>query len=137
MMDSMDKNFIFKTKAYYEDTDAGGIVYYANYLKFFERARTEWIYSLGLKHNILNEKNIFIVVKSCQIDFVKPVKFEEEIDIVTKLTKLSPVRITMLQSAHVSGEDRVKGIVELAIIDGLGKPIKMPKHWLDLFKSCI
>ena len=49
MMDSMDKNFIFKTKAYYEDTDAGGIVYYANYLKFFERARTEWIYSLGLK----------------------------------------------------------------------------------------
>ena len=136
-MVSMDKNFIFKTKAYYEDTDAGGIVYYANYLKFFERARTEWIYSLGLKHNILNEKNIFIVVKSCQIDFVKPVKFEEEIDIITKLTKLSPVRVTMLQSAQVGGEDRVKGIVELAIIDGLGKPIKMPKHWLDLFKSCI
>lgn len=137
MMGFMDKNFIYKTKIYYEDTDAGGIVYYANYLKFFERARTEWIYSLGLNHQMLNEKNIFIVVKSCQIDYSRPVKFEEEINVITKLSKISPVRISLFQSAQVNGEDRVKGLIELAIIDGTGKPTKMPQHWLELFKSCI
>ena len=58
----MAKSFGYKTKVYYEDTDAGGIVYYANYLKYFERARTELIYSLGFNHQKLNETDTYIVV---------------------------------------------------------------------------
>jgi len=133
----MAKTFNYKTKIYYEDTDAGGIVYYANYLKYFERARTEMIYSLGYDHKKLNEEDVYIVVRSCHVDYEKPVKFEEEVDVVTELSKISPVRINLVQSANVKSEVRVKANVELAVIDQSGKPKKMPEDLYKSFKSCI
>ena len=133
----MAKTFNYKTKIYYEDTDAGGIVYYANYLKYFERARTEMIYSLGYDHKKLNEEDVYIVVRSCHVDYEKPVKFEEEVDVVTELSKISPVRINLVQSANVKSEVRVKANIELAVIDQSGKPKKMPEDLYKSFKSCI
>tara|TARA_Y200000002_G_scaffold60516_1_gene45780 strand:+ start:3170 stop:3571 length:402 start_codon:yes stop_codon:yes gene_type:complete len=133
----MVKSFAYKTKIYYEDTDAGGIVYYANYLKYFERARTEWIYSLGFNHNKLSALDTLIVVRSCYIDYEKPVKFEEKIEVVSELSKLSPVRINLIQFVKVGNETRVKAKVELAIIDQAGKPKKMPEDLYKSFKSCI
>lgn len=133
----MVKSFTYKTKIYYEDTDAGGIVYYANYLKYFERARTEWIYSLGFNHNKLSALDTLIVVRSCYIDYEKPVKFEEKIEVVSELSKLSPVRINLIQFVKVGNEPRVKAKVELAVIDQAGKPKKMPEDLYKSFKSCI
>ena len=133
----MVKSFTYKIKIYYEDTDAGGIVYYANYLKYFERARTEWIYSLGFNHNKLSTLDTLIVVRSCYIDYERSVKFEEEIEVVSKLSKLSPVRINLVQFAKVGNETRVKAKVELAVIDQAGKPKKMPEDLYKSFKSCI
>ena len=133
----MVKSFIYKTKIYYEDTDAGGIVYYANYLKYFERARTEWIYSLGFNHNKLSALDTLIVVRSCYIDYEKSVKFEEKIEVVSELSKLSPVRINLIQFVKVGNETRVKAKVELAVIDQAGKPKKMPEDLYKSFKSCI
>tara|TARA_B100001059_G_scaffold201212_1_gene208426 strand:- start:805 stop:1206 length:402 start_codon:yes stop_codon:yes gene_type:complete len=133
----MVKSFTYKTKIYYEDTDAGGIVYYANYLKYFERARTEWIYSLGFNHNKLSTLDTLIVVRSCYIDYEKPVKFEEKIEVVSELSKLSPVRINLIQFVKVGNETRVKAKVELAVIDQAGKPKKMPEDLYKSFKSCI
>ena len=133
----MGKTFIYKTKIYYEDTDAGGIVYYANYLKYFERARTECIYSLGFDHNKLNKIDTLIVVRSCNIDYVKSVKFEEEIEVASELSKISPVRINLIQSVLVEREVRVKANVELAVVDRAGKPKKMPEDLYKSFKSCI
>ena len=133
----MGKTFIYKTRIYYEDTDAGGIVYYANYLKYFERARTECIYSLGFDHNKLFKNNTLIVVRSCNIDYEKSVKFEEEIEVVSEVTKISPVRINLIQYAQVEKETRVKANVELAIVDRAGKPKKMPEDLYKSFKSCI
>ena len=137
MMDFMAKSFGYKTKIYYEDTDAGGIVYYANYLKYFERARTELIYSLGFDHKKLNEIDTYIVVRTCNTKYEKPVKFEEEIDIETYVTKISPVRINLTQNALVKGDLRVKADVELAVIDHIGKPKKMTDDLYQSFKSCI
>lgn len=136
-MDFMVKSFSYKTKIYYEDTDAGGIVYYANYLKYLERARTEWIYSLGYNHKKLNSNGIYIVVKSCKIDFEKPVKFEEEIEVTTEISKISPVRINLKQITKVNNSIRVSADIELAIINGDGKPKKMPEELYKSFKSCI
>jgi acyl-CoA thioester hydrolase len=133
----MVKSFTYKTKIYYEDTDAGGIVYYSNYLKYFERARTEWIYSLGFNHNKLSALDTLIVVRSCYIDYEKPVKFEEKIEVVSELSKLSPVRINLIQFVKVGNETRVKAKVELAVIDQAGKPKKMPEDLYKSFKSCI
>ena len=136
-MDFMANSFGYKTKVYYEDTDAGGIVYYANYLKYFERARTELIYSLGFDHKKLNEIDTYIVVRTCNTKYEKPVKFEEEIDIETYVTKISPVRINLTQNVLVKGDLRVKADVELAAIDHVGKPKKMTDDLYQSFKSCI
>ena len=133
----MAKTYNYKTRIYYEDTDAGGIVYYANYLKYFERARTEWIYALGFDHSKLDKSDILIVVRSCNIDYEKSVKFEEDIEVVSELSKISPVRINLIQSVQVNKEIRVKGNVELAIVDRAGKPKKMPEDLYKSFKSCI
>ena len=133
----MAKTFSYKTKIYYEDTDAGGIVYYANYLKYFERARTECIYSLGFDHNKLDKSDTLIVVRSCNIDYEKSVKFEEEIEVISELKKVSPVRINLIQSVQVKKETRVKANVELAVVDRAGKPKKMPEDLHKSFKSCI
>ena len=82
----MPKKFKYVTKIYYEDTDAGGVVYYANYLKFLERARSEAIYSLGLSNKeILDKEGVMIIVKSCNIEYKKPAKFEDEIEITSNI----------------------------------------------------
>ena len=127
----------FNLKVFVEDTDFQGFVYHANYLKYFERARTEWIYALGFDHNKLDKSDILIVVRSCNIDYEKSVKFEEEIEVVSELSKISPVRINLIQSVQVNKEIRVKGNVELAIVDRAGKPKKMPEDLYKSFKSCI
>ena len=89
----MHENFYHKVKVYYEDTDAGGIVYYANYLKYLERARTEALSSIGLSNlQIKNKFGAFIIVKSCNIDYKKPAYLEDELSIrsfVKSITKTS------------------------------------------------
>ena len=85
----MPKEFKYVTKIYYEDTDAGGVVYYANYLKFLERARSEAIYSLGLSNKeILEKEGVIIIVKSCSIEYKKPAKFEDEIEIFSNIIEV-------------------------------------------------
>ena len=87
----MSKNFIFKLKVYYEDTDSGGVVYYANYLKFLERARSELIYSFGLSNKkLLKEYDTLIIVKSCNIQYKKPAKLEDELEIDSKIKSFRP-----------------------------------------------
>ena len=78
----MAKKFNFKIKVYYEDTDAGGVVYYANYLKFLERARSEALYTLGYTNSgLLKSHNLLLIVKSCNIEYKKPAKLEDKINI--------------------------------------------------------
>ena len=82
----MIKEFFHNVKVYYEDTDSGGVVYYANYLKFLERARSEAIYSLGLSNKkLLEEHKALIIVKSCNINYLKPAKFEDNLKIISKI----------------------------------------------------
>ena len=119
----MSKTFIHKVKVYYEDTDVGGVVYYANFLKFMERSRTEMIYQqLNLNHsNIKKDFDCVFVVKSCNIKYLKPAKFEDELIITAKILKKSFVRLVLLQEVKRKTEILVKADVELAIIDNNGK----------------
>ena len=78
--------FSYKLKVFYEDTDSGGVVYYANYLKFFERARTEAIAQIGLSNKkLLEEHGIFIIVKSCNVEYKKPAKLEDQLEIKSSI----------------------------------------------------
>ena len=79
----MHKNFTHNVKVYYEDTDAGGVVYYANYLKYLERARTEALSTIALSNTkIKNDYGAIIIVKSCNIEYKKPAKFEDMLEII-------------------------------------------------------
>ena len=86
----MHENFFHKIKVYYEDTDSGSVVYYANYLKFLERARTEALFSIGYSNKIIKEKfNSLIIVKSCNINYKKPAKLEDELKIRSFVKSIS------------------------------------------------
>ena len=124
---------IYKTKVYYEDTDAGGIVYYARYLHFIERARTEMIYDhLKLNHKQLREQfNVIFVVKECNIKYLKSANFEDNLKIKTKVIKKSPVRLNLLQEISKNNEILVVAQVELAVIGSNGSVSKISKDLLE------
>jgi len=124
---------IYKTKVYYEDTDAGGIVYYARYLNFIERARTEMIYDhLKLNHKKLREQfNAIFVVRECKIKYLKSANFEDNLEVKTKVINKSPVRLNLLQEVSRDNEILVTAQVELAVIDSDGSVSKLPKDLLE------
>ena len=128
----MSKNYIYKTKVYYEDTDAGGIVYYAKYLHFIERARTEMIYQqLSLSHKQLkNDHNAIFVVRSCNVKYLKSANFEDELEINTRITSKTAVRLNLVQEVKRGGELLVVAEVELAVIDSKGSVRKLSSSLL-------
>ena len=131
----MTKEFIFKVKVYYEDTDAGGIVYYANYLKFLERARTELIYELNLNHKILKEKyDTYIIVRSCNIQYKKPGFFEDYLNIYTRLIDYTSSQIVVNQEIKRKKDLIVTAKVQLVTVNNKGKPIKMPNILINQLK---
>jgi acyl-CoA thioester hydrolase len=132
----MPSNYLFNLNVYYEDTDVGGIVYYANYLKFIERARTEMIYDLfKMNHQKLkNEHDVIFVVRSCNIKYIKPAIFEDKLSIHTNILKKSAVRLNLLQEIKRKEELLVSVEVELAIVNCRGEINKLPLIFLEKLK---
>ena len=131
----MHKNFNHNVKVYYEDTDAGGVVYYANYLKFLERARTEALFSLGFSNKkIKNDFGALIIVKSCNIDYKKPAYLEDELKIRSFVKSFTKTSFFMNQFISKSDETIVEAKVHLVFINRLGKPIKIPNTFFQDLK---
>jgi len=124
----MHENFFHKLKVYYEDTDSGGVVYYANYLKYLERARSEAIYSLGLTNtNLQKDHDTLIIIKSCNIEYKKPAKFEDELEIISSILSKTRTSFTMLQIIKKNEEIISEATVQLVTVNKEGKPIKIPE----------
>ena len=125
----MAKKFDLTVKVYYEDTDSGGVVYYANYLKFLERARSEAIYTLGFTNSGLLEKhNILLIVKSCNIEYKKPAKFEDKINIISEVISFTKTSFLMKQNISRNNELITEANVHIVIVDKNGKPSKIPEE---------
>ena len=124
----MKKTFNYNLKIYYEDTDSGGVVYYANYLKFFERARSEAIYSLKLSNKILlNQYSVLIIVKSCNIKYIRPAKLEDKLTIKSKVKSITKTSFIMNQVIHREKQLITEADTHLVSVDRSGKPKKIPK----------
>ncbi|RJG06604.1 tol-pal system-associated acyl-CoA thioesterase [Noviherbaspirillum cavernae] len=94
----MHENFIWPVRVYYEDTDAGGIVFYANYLKYFERARTEWLRAAGVSQQALTESHrVMFVVKSTAVDYHAPAKLDDELKLTVVVEKLGRASVQFMQ----------------------------------------
>jgi acyl-CoA thioester hydrolase len=124
--------FVEKYRIYYEDTDAGGVVYYANYLKFFERARTDFLRFKGVSQNdLLTRENIAFVVKRCEIDYIRPAKLDDLIEVSVVVDEVRAASIVMLQEIICEGVLLAKLKVEIVCVDALSfRPKKIPDFLL-------
>jgi acyl-CoA thioester hydrolase len=131
----MHENFFHKLKVYYEDTDAGGIVYYANYLKFIERARTEALVTLGFNNKKIKEDfGSLILVKSCNIEYKKPAHLEDELSIRSFVKSITKTSFFMNQFIS-RGEDLVaEAKVHLVFVNNEGRPMRIPENLFQDFK---
>jgi acyl-CoA thioester hydrolase len=131
----MHENFYHTVKVYYEDTDAGGVVYYANYLKYLERARTEALSSIGLSNLQIKEKfGASIIVKSCNINYKKSSYLEDELKIRSFIKSITKTSFFMNQFITRNQETIVEAQVHLVFVNKKGKPVKAPELIFDNFK---
>ena len=131
----MHENFFHKIKVYYEDTDSGGVVYYANYLKFLERARTEALFSIGFSNKkIEQEFDSLIIVKSCNIEYKKPAYLENELTIRSFVKSITKTSFFMSQIITKDDEEIVEAKTHLVFINRNGKPVKIPDNIYLKFK---
>tara|TARA_B100001175_G_scaffold270361_1_gene242552 strand:+ start:837 stop:1259 length:423 start_codon:yes stop_codon:yes gene_type:complete len=131
----MHENFFHNIKVYYEDTDAGGVVYYANYLKYLERARTEALAKIKLSNLQIKEKfNALIVVKNCNIEYKKSAHLEDELIVRSFIKSVTKTSFLMNQYITKSDSSIVDAQTHLVFVNQKGKPVKIPKVIFDNFK---
>ena len=131
----MHDNFFHNLKVYYEDTDAGGVVYYANYLKYLERARTEALSTIGLSNLQIRDKfGALIIVKSCNIEYKKSAKLEDELKIRSFIKSVTKTSFYMNQIITNGETIIVEAQVHLVFVNEKGKPVKVPDIIFDNFK---
>ena len=131
----MHENFYHNLKIYYEDTDAGGVVYYANYLKYLERARTEALTTIGLSNLQIKEKfAALIIVKSCNIEYKKSAYLEDKLNVRSFVKSITKTSFFMNQFITRDESLIVEAQVHLVFINEKGKPIKVPDVIFNSFK---
>jgi acyl-CoA thioester hydrolase len=116
----------FSLRVYYEDTDAAGVVYYANYLRFMERARTELLEQMGGSVSGLHNQGMFLVVTHVDITYRRPARLGETLNITTEIEETKAVRCTMRQKVLRGAELLVDARLTFACIDAEGKPLRLP-----------
>jgi acyl-CoA thioester hydrolase len=117
----------FRTRVYYEDTDLAGIVYYANYLKFIERARTEWVGTLGVDQMVLKAREgIVFAVRRVEADFLRPARFGDDLVVETTMQSLGGARIVLEQVVQRGGERLFAAIVTLVCLTEDGHAARLP-----------
>ena len=131
----MHENFFHKLKVYYEDTDSGGVVYYANYLKFLERARTEALYSIGYSNKkVKNDFDSLIIVKSCNIEYKKPAYLENDLTVRSFVKSITKTYFFMNQIVTRDDDIIAEAKVHLVFVNTNGKPVKIPDEIYSKFK---
>jgi acyl-CoA thioester hydrolase len=128
-------DFVWPVRVYYEDTDAGGVVYYANYLKFMERARSEWLRALGFEQDrLIEEEAAIFAVRHVSVDYLKPARFNEELQVHVKLLKRGSASLYLDQSIrNQDGVEVCKGVVKIACIHPESfRPQPIPKSILTV-----
>lgn len=118
MANEMPAAFHWTVRVYYEDTDAGGIVFYANYLKFFERARTEWLRALGIgQQELIEQQGAMFVVKNADVDYRAPARLDDEITVATTIEKLGRASVQFRQEAWRGEQLLTTASVKVGCVD--------------------
>ncbi len=129
--------FVWPVRVYYEDTDAGGVVYYANYLKFMERARSEWLRRLGFEQDkLLQRDGLVFIVHHVSVDYLKPGRFNDLLDVSVRIRRRGRASLELAQEVtRQSGELLCTGMVRVVCVDAVGfRPCALPADLLKEIK---
>jgi acyl-CoA thioester hydrolase len=142
-MTEMDSGFTWPVRVYYEDTDTGGVVFYANYLKFFERARTEWLRAAGISQQALAESHrVMFVVKSTAVDYHAPAKLDDELKLSVVVERLGRASVHFVQEAwrgqHTQRQLLAGGRIKVGCVAvGTFRPCPIPDRVLESIRSTV
>lgn len=128
-----------RIRVYYEDTDVGGVVYYANYLKFCERGRSDFLRLLGIDQVVLMEGGdpTFFVVRRAEVDYLRPARLDDVVEVVTELTELRSAALTMNQVIHRGDQVLARAKILVAAVSGDGRPRRIPAHIRHIFNMLV
>lgn len=116
----------FDLRVYYEDTDLAGIVYYANYLRFIERARSEWVRSLGIDQAAMKQEGTVFAVRRVEADYLKPAVYDDELVVETEVKSATAARLVLDQRVMRDGDTLFKAVVTIVAIGESGNPQRLP-----------
>lgn len=118
---------LWPVRVYYEDTDLAGVVYYANYLRFIERARTEMLRAAGVDQSTLKEETgAVFLVRRCEIDYLAPARFDDALHVETRVLRCGRASLDLEQVVTRAGRRLVAATVRLAYVDASGRPAPLP-----------
>ena len=119
-------------RVYWEDTDAAGIVYYANYLKFIERGRSDMLRLTGVDQwRMKSEKSVNFVVRRCEVDYLLPARLDDELQVETRVEILRGASLDMRQIVRRDGKDLVQALIRVALVDATARPVRLPLEIRD------
>jgi acyl-CoA thioester hydrolase len=129
--------FVWPIRVYFEDTDTGGIVFYANYLKFFERARSEWLRACGIGQRLLSEASgTMFVVRSTSVDYRAPARLDDTIETRTRVSRIGRASVDFDQQAWCEGTLLAAGTIRVGCVDRASmKPAAIPPEVLDALQG--
>lgn len=132
---------VLPVRVYYEDTDAAGIVYYANYLRFMERGRTDLLRLLGVTHTGLQSANkdprsdTLFVVRRCEVEYLEPARLDDGLAVYTTLAHVGGASLILEQAVRRDGADLVDAVVKVGCVAGDGRPKRIPPETRDAFRA--
>ena len=131
-----EPDFLHALRVYWEDTDAGGVVFYANYLKYFERARTEWLRAKGFgQQRLRTDTGAIFVVTDTSVSYLEPARLDDELQITVHITESGGASLTFRQEARRAGDLLVVGTIRIGCVDaGTFKPRRIPNELLSLLR---
>ena len=113
-------------RVYYEDTDMAGIVYYANYLRYIERARSDWVREMGIDQLEMKAQGVVFAVRRVEADYIAPAVFDDQLEVCTDMTHLTPARMVMTQNITRNGDLLFAAVVTIVCIGAGGRPARLP-----------
>ena len=120
--------FTLPVRVYYEDTDMAGIVYYANYLRYIERGRSEWVRAVGLDQNHMKDvEGIVFAVRRVEADYLAPARLDDLLEVATWVAEKRPARMMMGQEVRRDGQVLFRAMVTVVCISTTGRPVRLPQ----------
>ena len=118
----------FPIRVYYEDTDMAGIVYYANYLRYIERARSDWVREIGVDQNAMREDGLVFAVRRVEADYLSSARFDEELQVETSVQQVTGARLVMEQVVKRGEERLFEALVTIVCVSDTGQPARLPAN---------